>query len=342
MQSEEMKVVAGRGATIRCEVFGNPPPKVEWLKNGQQFQSELLQSSTNLAYLHLREASVEDAGRYTCIAANRAGEQRASTQLHVIDGDRARLECKVEGHPAPTVRWLRGGRPIEDMSNFILSPRGETLMILKARRADAGSYSCVAKNAAGETEAGFTVSVFTAPHIEESVDQNPHIVQGKTLTFYCPVLGNPDPKVEWRRDNLPLEEDPRFSILEGKHLQIEHAQKEDEGRYTCHAYNEAGVLDTDYESEVIDVDVPYSRINPLTYSAPPKFHRTGESVYEVVEHEAVTLDCAVVTEPKPEVIWYRGEQPLYLAGNMALSPDAMVSKKCKVGAGSSVSRNRFC
>ncbi|EPB79673.1 immunoglobulin I-set domain protein [Ancylostoma ceylanicum] len=321
-------------------VFGNPPPKVEWLKNGQLFQSELLQSSTNLRYLHLREASVEDAGRYTCIAMNRAGEQRASTQLHVlvipviedgerviqvkenntlsidcaaggipppqitwkkdgqplddvqggrltvphatasdagrytctarneaghvsadfavdvfsrprfkdiktevqvIDGDRARLECKVEGHPAPTVRWLRGGRPIEDMSNFILSPRGETLMILKARRADAGSYSCVAKNAAGESEAGFT--------------------------------------------------------------------KEDEGRYTCHAFNEAGVLDTDYESEVI---------------APPKFHRTGESVYEVVEHETVTLDCAVATEPKPEVIWYRGEQPLYLAGNMALSPDAMV------------------
>ncbi|RCN41236.1 hypothetical protein ANCCAN_12803 [Ancylostoma caninum] len=407
MQSEEMKVVAGRGATIRCEVFGNPPPKVEWLKNGQLFQSELLQSSTNLRYLHLREASVEDAGRYTCIAMNRAGEQRASTQLHVlvipviedgerviqvkenntlsidcaaggipppqiswkkdgqpldevqggrltvphatasdagrytctarneagsvsadfavdvfsrprfkdiktevqvIDGDRARLECKVEGHPAPTVRWLRGGRPIEDMSNFILSPRGETLMILKARRADAGSYSCVAKNAAGESEAGFTVSVFTAPHIEESVDQNPHIVQGKTLTFYCPVLGNPDPKVEWRKEGLPLGDDPRFTVIDGKHLQIEQAKKEDEGRYTCHAFNEAGVLDTDYESEVI---------------APPKFHRTGESVYEVVEHETVTLDCAVATEPKPEVIWYRGEQPLYLAGNMALSPDAM-------------------
>ncbi|KAK6759923.1 hypothetical protein RB195_021467 [Necator americanus] len=407
MQSEEMKVVAGRGATIRCEVFGNPPPKVDWLKNGQLFQSELLQSSTNLRYLHLREASVEDAGRYTCIAMNRAGEQRASTQLHVlvipviedgerviqvkenntlsidcaaggipppqitwkkdgqplddvqgnrlivphavpsdagrytctarneaghvsadfavdvfsrprfkdikaevqvIDGDRARLECKVEGHPAPTVRWLRGGRPIEDMSNFILSPRGETLMILKARRADAGSYSCVAKNAAGESEASFTVSVLTPPHIEESVDQNPHIVQGKTLTLYCPVLGNPDPKVEWRKDNVPLVDDPRFTVIDEKHLQIQQAKKEDEGRYTCHAFNQAGTLDTDYKSEVI---------------APPKFHRTGESVYEVVEHDAVTLDCAVATEPKPEVIWYRGEQPLYLAGNMALSPDAM-------------------
>lgn len=42
---------------------------------------------------------------------------------------------------------------------MILSPRGESLMILKARRVDAGSYSCVAKNAAGESDAGFTVTV---------------------------------------------------------------------------------------------------------------------------------------------------------------------------------------
>ncbi|KJH48745.1 immunoglobulin I-set domain protein [Dictyocaulus viviparus] len=369
MQSDVIKVVAGKGATIRCEVFGDPPPTVEWLKNGQPLNSEHIQSSKNLYYLHVGDTSLEDAGRYTCIAKNQAGEQRVSTQLHVfvipvieegdrviqakenstltidciaggvpfpqitwkkdgihlegeqdvrltisqatlldagrykctakneaghisadfavdiitrpkfkeiltdiqvVDGSRARLKCKAEGHPAPTIRWLRGGRPIEDMSNIILSPRGETLMILKTRRADAGSYSCVAKNAAGESEASFAV--------------------------------------EWRKDNFPLHEDSRITVVAGRHLQIENAKKEDEGRYTCHAYNEAGTLDTDFEAEII---------------APPKFEHTGESVYEVVEHETVTLDCSVVTEPKPEIIWYRGEQPLYLAPNMMLSSDAM-------------------
>ncbi|VDO96214.1 unnamed protein product [Heligmosomoides polygyrus] len=415
MQSNEMKVVAGRGATIRCEVFGNPAPDVEWLKNGEIFESELLQASTNLRYLHLREADVKDAGRYTCIAKNRAGEQRASTQLHVlgsfsvyipivpvvedverviqvkenntmtiscaaegipppqitwkkdgvslsdhagprlvvpyatisdagrytctakneaghtsadfavdvlsrpkfkdikrdikvIDRERARLECRVEGHPMPTIRWLRGGRTIEDMSNYILSPRGETLMILKARRADAGSYSCVAKNVVAETEASFMVTVLVPPHIDEPLDQNPHIVQGKTLSFFCPVLGNPEPQVEWLRDGLPLTRNERTSVLDGKHLEIKEAKEEDEGRYTCRAKNDAGILDTDFRSEII---------------APPKFHRTGESIYEVVENQAVTLDCAVATEPKPEIIWYRGEHPLYLAGNMALSQDGM-------------------
>lgn len=31
---------------------------------------------------------------------------------------------------------MRGGRPIEDMTNIILSPRGQTMMILKSRRFD--------------------------------------------------------------------------------------------------------------------------------------------------------------------------------------------------------------
>lgn len=31
-----------------------------------------------------REAQVKDAGRYTCIATNRAGEHRITIQLHVL------------------------------------------------------------------------------------------------------------------------------------------------------------------------------------------------------------------------------------------------------------------
>ncbi|WKY14383.1 hypothetical protein Q1695_000157 [Nippostrongylus brasiliensis] len=406
MQSGEIKVVAGRSATIRCEVFGSPAPEVVWLKNEQPFESEVLQTSTNLRYFHLREARVEDAGRYTCIAKNRAGEQRASTELHVlvvpviedverviqvkenntltisctaegipppqitwkkdgtplsdvsgprlvvaqaattdagrytctarnegghtsadfavdvlsrpkfkglktdirvVEGEQARLECKMEGHPPPTVRWLRGGRTIEDMSNFIISPRGETLLILKARRSDAGSYSCVAKNAAAETEVNFMVSVLVPPHIDEQLDQHPHIVQGKTLFFFCPVLGNPDPTVEWLKDGQPIDSTSRINVRDGRHLEIIEAQKEDEGRYTCHAYNEAGVLDTDFRSEIV---------------APPQFILAGESVYEVVENEAVTLDCGVANEPKPEIVWFRGGHPLYLDPRMALSQDS--------------------
>lgn len=44
------------------KVSGDPVPDVEWKKNGMLFQSDMLQSSPNLQYIHLREANVSDAG----------------------------------------------------------------------------------------------------------------------------------------------------------------------------------------------------------------------------------------------------------------------------------------
>uniref|UniRef100_A0A0R3RPN8 Hemicentin-1 n=1 Tax=Elaeophora elaphi TaxID=1147741 RepID=A0A0R3RPN8_9BILA len=404
---DELKVIQGQGQTIRCEVSGTPAPKVEWLKNGQRFNATVAQSSSNLHYIHLREAQVGDAGRYTCIARNRAGEHRMTTQLYVLvppmilegervvqvkenatltleciasgnpkpmivwkrdgrllptsgsrfvitsskvsdggrytcearneagkvsidfevdvfikprfrdlktevrvrDGERARLECKVDGHPEPVITWMRGGRPIEDMKNIILSPRGETMMILKSRRADSGSYSCVAKNFAGEAEASFTLTVLITPHIDEQIDQNLRVVQGNKVIMHCPVQGNPKPKIKWLYNGKPINND-RVRIVEETDLIIEESKQRDNGRYTCLAENEAGILNTNYELEII---------------GPPKFHRRGETVYEVIIGKTVTMDCDVEAEPKPEIHWFRGESPIYLTENIHISPDGQVS-----------------
>ncbi|KAL3989826.1 Immunoglobulin I-set domain family protein [Acanthocheilonema viteae] len=400
---DELKVIQGQGQTIRCEMSGTPTPKVEWLKNGQRFNATMAQSSSNLHYIHLRETQVSDAGRYTCIARNRAGEHRMTTQLYVLvpplilegervvqvkenatvtleciasgnpkpivvwkrdgrlldirgsrfviksskasdggrytcearneagkvstdfevdifikprfrdlkaeirvrNGERARLECKVDGHPEPIITWMRGGRPIEDMKNIILSPRGETMMILKSRRADSGSYSCVAKNFAGEAEASFTVTVLIAPHIDEQIDQNLRVVQGTKVIMHCPVQGNPKPKIKWLYNEKPIKID-RAKIIDETDLVIEKSKQYDSGRYTCFAENEAGILNTNYELEII---------------GPPKFHHRGETVYEVIVGKTVTMDCDVEAEPKPEIYWLRGDSPLYFTDKIHISPN---------------------
>uniref|UniRef100_A0A183CW12 Ig-like domain-containing protein n=1 Tax=Gongylonema pulchrum TaxID=637853 RepID=A0A183CW12_9BILA len=188
---------------LECAATGNPKPKIVWKRDGRPLD-------TRDSRLVIANSKASDAGRYTCEARNEAGKASADFEVDIFikprfrdlkpdvrvrDGERTRLECKVDGHPEPTITWMRGGRPIEDMRNIILSPRGETLMILKSHRADSGSYSCVAKNFAGEAEAGFTVTVLTSPHIEEQIDQNPRIVQGNDVILHCPVRGNPKPKV---------------------------------------------------------------------------------------------------------------------------------------------------
>ena len=71
-------------------------------------------------------------------------------QLRVLEGDRARMECSAQGNPEPSVHWLKSGRPLTELSNLILSPRGDALMVLKTRRTDAGTYTCRAENSVGE------------------------------------------------------------------------------------------------------------------------------------------------------------------------------------------------
>ena len=62
--------------------------------------------------------------------------------------------------------------------------------------------------------------------------------------------------------------DERFSLESEKHLLIESAEQEDNGRYTCHAENKAGVLDTDFALKVIGMYITecffVSKLNSLT------------------------------------------------------------------------------
>ncbi|KAH7713692.1 Protein HIM-4 b [Aphelenchoides avenae] len=324
----ELKAIQGSDQTIPCEVSGSPAPKVEWSKNGVPIDASLSHSSDNVHFLHLRNVNTTDAGRYTCIASNRAGDARHSVVLSVlvpptiqdaerilkvnengvlamdcivdglpppkitwrkdgkdvtgdaasrwmkegistadagryaceasneagttlvdyivdvlvkprlkpynsdvraIEGERARLECKFEGNPEPQISWMYGGRPLADMNNFILSPRGETMMILKTKRSDAGTYSCVLENSAGTTEAPFTVTVLTAPHIDEPVDQNPRVITGNATLLACPVTGFPTPEVKWLKDGNEIS-GPNFEVDAETDLKILRAEVCDELR----------------------------------------------------------------------------------------------------------------
>lgn len=168
-----------------------------------------------------------------------------------------------------------------------------------------------------------------APHIDEQIDQNPKVVVGKDVIIVCPVQGIRQPTVEWRVNGRPLEmEAGRFEMINDHDLKVTAAESEDAGRYTCHASNEAGELDTEYALEVIGASigllVSNTHITDL-FSAPPKFGREGSAVYEVIEGQSITMDCAVEATPKPEIVWHRGDAPVYLDQNVWISANGQVT-----------------
>ncbi|VDM83279.1 unnamed protein product [Strongylus vulgaris] len=122
--------------------------------------------------LLLRNGNPADEGRYTCAAISPAGNatlnvnvqlikkpefivdenEPLAAELSVREGQSMELPCRVRGTPTPAVTWSLDGRPISVNSKDYTITQDNTLIILNADKASAGTYTCTAMNPAGESE----------------------------------------------------------------------------------------------------------------------------------------------------------------------------------------------
>ncbi|EFO97259.1 hypothetical protein CRE_16675 [Caenorhabditis remanei] len=320
---DDERIVSGKEnntLSVHCRVSGHPEPTVTWKKNGKDIGNEY-ETIHNNHILLVENASKNDQGKFTCTATNEAGTTTADfildvltkpvidpskTEYNVVEGDYGRIECIAEGHPKPTITWLRGGRPI-NMENIILSPRGDVLMLLDTKRYDGGSYTCVATNTYGKSELDFKVNIHTKPYIDEPIDQTPRYIVGETVELKCPVYAYPKPTVVWKRGDQIITPNVGRYTVEDDLLRIRSATEADGGSYTCYAENEAGNLTTKYSVDII---------------GKPVFERKkGDNIYHVVEDTEVTIECGVVSRPMPDISWFRGGSPMYIPPHYTISED---------------------
>lgn len=103
--------------------------------------------------LIIREARVEDSGKYLCIVNNSVGGESVETVLTVtapliaeiepsvqtIDfGRPATFTCTVQGNPIKTISWLKDGKP--------LGLEDRVLRIESVKKEDKGMYQCFVRN----------------------------------------------------------------------------------------------------------------------------------------------------------------------------------------------------
>ncbi|XP_040889228.1 leucine-rich repeats and immunoglobulin-like domains protein 1 [Toxotes jaculatrix] len=81
---EDRSVVVGDTVALQCKALGSPPPRITWLRNDQPLRpSDRHYFTTGNQLLVIGSASLEDAGRYTCLMSNTLGTERAHSQLVV-------------------------------------------------------------------------------------------------------------------------------------------------------------------------------------------------------------------------------------------------------------------
>ena len=136
----------------------------------------------------------------------------------VHDYQDVETKIKVTGIPRPTVQWLRNGKPI---NTDIIEPKSQTaknrihtigdaqlsseFYVTHFSPEDADTYSCVASNIAGDTEAQFRLVVLESPPVfTTKFDRFVEIPEGEKLELKCKVDGSPLPTVRWMLDNDEL------------------------------------------------------------------------------------------------------------------------------------------
>ncbi|XP_035212204.1 muscle M-line assembly protein unc-89-like isoform X2 [Stegodyphus dumicola] len=342
---------------MECQVFGNPLPLVSWFKDDVCIDYSTDYSITynnGFCTLKIEETSPDHQGRYTCRAVNQVGQVACSANLKVTTsapserpcfivplsnvmaraGQKLRLECTISGEPQPQITWLHNSKSIKETrdTKFHFDGRNATLVITEAFPKDAGTYTIIARNKAGEAVSSCNVSVKgrlpletsdseiasdiepAKPQVKQQLE-NQTVFEGNKVRMDCVIVGQPEPEVIWYHNGKPVKESDDFQLLfEGDRctLIIKMAYLEDSGTYKCVAINSGGeassvcqlkvepVVETVQKSHVSQKDILLS----IEKMDPPKFVKLLEGL-AVTEGQPVVLECQLLGGPETTLSWYK-------------------------------------
>ncbi|NXK82754.1 PALLD protein, partial [Amazona guildingii] len=237
---------------------------------------------------------------------------QAPGDLTVQEGKLCRMDCKastmqraVSGLPTPDLSWQLNGRPIRPDSSHKMLVRENgvhSLIIEPVTARDAGIYTCIASNRAGENTFSLELivaakEVHKAPVFIEKL-QNTGVTEGFPVRLECRISGEPSPQIFWKKENESLTYNTdRVSMHQDNYgyicLLIQGATKEDAGWYTCSAKNEAGIVSCTARLDV------YTQWQQPPQTTKPKKVRPSASRYAALCDQGLDIKAAFQPEANP-------------------------------------------
>ncbi|XP_074678954.1 palladin isoform X4 [Strix aluco] len=230
---------------------------------------------------------------------------QAPGDLTVQEGKLCRMDCKVSGLPTPDLSWQLNGRPIRPDSSHKMLVRENgvhSLIIEPVTARDAGIYTCIASNRAGENTFSLELivaakEVHKAPVFIEKL-QNTGVTEGFPVRLECRISGEPSPQIFWKKENESLTYNTdRVSMHQDNYgyicLLIQGTTKEDAGWYTVSAKNEAGIVSCTARLDV------YTQWQQPPQTTKPKKVRPSASRYAALCDQGLDIKAAFQPEANP-------------------------------------------
>ncbi|XP_072765902.1 Down syndrome cell adhesion molecule 1 isoform X45 [Anoplolepis gracilipes] len=311
---------------LTCAAQASPPPTHRWYKfiegtsrrQPVQLNERVRQVSGTLI---IREARVEDSGKYLCIVNNSVGGESVETVLTVtaplnaeiepstqtIDfGRPATFTCTVQGNPIKTISWLKDGKP--------LGLEDRVLRIESVKKEDKGMYQCFVRNDQESAQATAELKLggrFEPPQIRQAFAEET-LQPGPSMFLKCVASGNPTPEITWELDGKRLSNTERLQVgqyvtVNGdvvSHLNISSIHTNDGGLYKCIAASKVGAAEHS------------ARLN--VYGLPFIRHMDKKAI---VAGETLRVTCPVAGYPIESIVWERDTRVLPINRKQKVFPN---------------------
>ncbi|XP_042237764.1 Down syndrome cell adhesion molecule-like protein Dscam2 isoform X5 [Homarus americanus] len=305
--SRSQSMRAASTLTLSCQAQAHPAPAFRWFKfseNGRKASVELGERVKQVGgTLIIREAKVDDSGKYLCVVNNSVGGESVETVLTVTAPLSAQVEpsvqtvefgrpatftCTYRGNPVKSVTWLKDGEPINH--------KEAVLRIDSVGREDKGMYQCFVRNDQESAQATAELKLggrFEPPQLTYTFETST-LQPGPSVFLKCVAAGNPTPEIAWELDGTRLSNSERMQVgqyvtVNGEvvsHLNISAVHTNDGGLYACVASSTVGSVK--HAARLNVYGLPY--IRPMDKVA-------------VVAGENMVVHCPVAGYPIDSIVW---------------------------------------
>ncbi|XP_038669117.1 carcinoembryonic antigen-related cell adhesion molecule 5-like isoform X2 [Scyliorhinus canicula] len=157
----------------------------------------------------------------------------SSNNANPVEHNDVTLTCTASG-PVDSYYWLKGDKIINPGGRIVLGGDNTTLTISGVLRSD-GGFTCYAYNAIdGNRSDPYYLNVSYGPEsLTISINpQSDFYILGSDVIFSCSAVSNPIPEFQWYLNGNSLQRN-------GQQLIISDISLNNNGNYTCEAFNNA-------------------------------------------------------------------------------------------------------
>ncbi|XP_049546747.1 Down syndrome cell adhesion molecule-like protein Dscam2 isoform X10 [Anopheles darlingi] len=311
---------------LLCSAQGYPIAVFRWYKyieGTQQKKAVVLDERVKQVSgtLIIKDAVVDDSGKYLCVVNNSVGGESVETVLTVTAPLAAKIEprtqtvdfgrpavftCKFSGNPIKTVSWTKDGKS--------LGHSDAVLRIESVKKEDKGMYQCFIRNDQESAQASAELKLggrFDPPIIREAFPEETRH-PGPSVFLKCVAGGNPTPEISWELDGKKITNSERYQVgqyvtVNGdvvSHLNITSIHSNDGGLYKCIASSKVGVAE--HSAKLNVYGLPYVR--------------TMEKK-AIVAGETLIVTCPVAGYPIESIVWERDNRQLPINRKQKVFPN---------------------